>query len=138
MASIRKGESTTRPPILDGTSYAYQKNAVKFVVKLYMSFKCRECEEYDYYQVECPAFLKRKKKRFGATLSDEESNDSDVEGEYTKVFVNILSRDDFVLFVQDLSSHKENTLSYDQLQHQWEEKLFSSFCSKGENTGVVG
>ena len=37
-------------------------------------------EGYGHYQAECPTFLRRWKKTYGATLLDEESDDSDEEG----------------------------------------------------------
>ena len=37
-------------------------------------FRCRECGGVGHYQAECPTFLKRQKKNFHATLSDEDSD----------------------------------------------------------------
>ncbi|KAA0050557.1 gag-proteinase polyprotein [Cucumis melo var. makuwa] len=39
-------------------------------------FRCRECGGVGHYQAECPTFLKKQKKNFCVTLSDEESDDN--------------------------------------------------------------
>ncbi|TYK02457.1 gag-proteinase polyprotein [Cucumis melo var. makuwa] len=39
-------------------------------------FKCRECGGVGHYQAECPTYLRKQKKNFRVTLSDEESGDS--------------------------------------------------------------
>ena len=64
MAWNREGGSTTRPPVFDGTNYAYRKDTIKSVVKLNKSFKCRECEGYGHYHIGCPTYLRRQKKSF--------------------------------------------------------------------------
>lgn len=61
--------------------YYRRKDFDKPNVKDNGSFNCREYEGYSHYQVECLKFLRSQKKSLGATLSDEESNDSDGEGE---------------------------------------------------------
>ena len=43
------------------------------------SFRCRECEGFGHYQAECPTFLRRQKKNYYTTLSDEESDDAEVD-----------------------------------------------------------
>ncbi|KAA0064118.1 Receptor-like protein 12 [Cucumis melo var. makuwa] len=43
------------------------------------SFRCRECEGFGHYQVECRTFLRRQKKNYYATLSYEDSNDNEVD-----------------------------------------------------------
>ncbi|TYK06170.1 gag-pol polyprotein [Cucumis melo var. makuwa] len=42
-------------------------------------FRCRECERFGHYQAECPTFLRRQKKNYYATLSDEDSDDAEVD-----------------------------------------------------------
>ncbi|TYK01241.1 gag-pol polyprotein [Cucumis melo var. makuwa] len=42
------------------------------------SFRCRECKGFGHYQAECPTFLRRQKKNYYATLSDEDSDDDEV------------------------------------------------------------
>ena len=41
--------------------------------------KCHECEGFGHYQRECPNFLRKQKKGYSATLSDEEDGDSETE-----------------------------------------------------------
>lgn len=66
----------------------YRKNdSDKSFVK---TFKCRECERYGHYQAECPNYLKKQKRSFCTTLSDDELDGSDIEGEYNRAFVIIL------------------------------------------------
>ena len=40
-------------------------------------FRCRECEGFGHYQAECPTYLRRQKKNYCATLSDEDSDDDE-------------------------------------------------------------
>lgn len=58
-----------------------ERNMNKNHYKGNQSFMCKECEDFGYYQVECPKFLKRQKDLV-ATLSDDESiASSNSEGE---------------------------------------------------------
>ncbi|KAA0042878.1 uncharacterized protein E5676_scaffold108G00980 [Cucumis melo var. makuwa] len=41
------------------------------------SFRCRECEGFGHYQAECPTYLRRQKKNYCATLSDEDLDDDE-------------------------------------------------------------
>ncbi|KAA0042420.1 gag-proteinase polyprotein [Cucumis melo var. makuwa] len=41
------------------------------------SFRCRECEGFGHYQAECPTYLRRQKKIYCATLSDEDLDDDE-------------------------------------------------------------
>ncbi|TYK01623.1 gag-pol polyprotein [Cucumis melo var. makuwa] len=43
------------------------------------SFRCRECEGFGHYQAECPTYLRRQKKNYYATLTDEDSDDDEVD-----------------------------------------------------------
>ncbi|KAA0052821.1 MADS-box transcription factor PHERES 2-like [Cucumis melo var. makuwa] len=117
MASIREGGSTTRPPILGSTINAYWKDIVKTGVKIDRSLKCRECEGYGHYQVLCPNFMRRQKKSFSATLFDDDTDESDEEGECTKTFISILSKDE----VKDSEEESEDNLSFEQLKIKWKE-----------------
>lgn len=46
------------------------------------NFRCKECEDFGQYQIECPSFFKRKNKEFLAILSNDESvTSSDLDDE---------------------------------------------------------
>ncbi|KAA0025784.1 Receptor-like protein 12 [Cucumis melo var. makuwa] len=121
MEIIKEGPSTTRLLVLDGTNYGsnsrYQSNFRrkhfdKPNVKIDRFLKCRECEGYGHYQVECPNFMRREKKSSSATLSDDDIDESDEEGKCTKAFINILSKDE----VKDSEEESEDNLSFEQLK----------------------
>ncbi|KAA0060068.1 gag-pol polyprotein [Cucumis melo var. makuwa] len=126
MEIIKEGPSTTRLSVLDGRNYGsdsrYQSNFRrkhfdKPNVKIDQSLKCRECEGYGLYQVECPNFLRRQKKSFSVTLSDDDTNESDEECECTKAFISILSKDE----VEDSEEESEDNLSFEQFKIKWKE-----------------
>ena len=119
MKIIKKGpSSTTRLLVLDGTNFGsksrYQSNFRrkhfdKPNVKIDRSLKYRECEGYGHYQVEFPNFMRRQKKSFSATLSDDDTYESDEEGERTIAFISILSKDE----VEDSEEESEDNLSFE-------------------------
>ena len=74
--------------------------------------------------------MRRQNKSFDATLSDEESDDSDEKGEYSTTFASIPSTDDFISCVEGSISHKKNTLSCDQLHYQCEEDSLTCAAQK--------
>ncbi|KAA0059883.1 uncharacterized protein E5676_scaffold184G00920 [Cucumis melo var. makuwa] len=126
MEIIKEGPSTTRLSFLDGTNYGsnsrYQNNFRrkhfdKPNVKIDRSLKCRECEGYGHYQVECPNFTRRQKKSFSVTLSNGDTDESDEEGECTKAFISILSKDE----VEDSEEESEDKFSFKQLKIKWKE-----------------
>ncbi|KAA0050476.1 gag-pol polyprotein [Cucumis melo var. makuwa] len=66
-------ENSTRN--VNDLSYRRNSDHGKKKEDLGRSFRCRECEGFGHYQVECPTYLKRQKKNYYATLSDEDSDD---------------------------------------------------------------
>ena len=56
-------------------------------------FRCRECRGIGHYQAECPTFLRRQKKNFHATLSDEETDDSEEDNNMNAFTVCITETD---------------------------------------------
>ncbi|KAA0052278.1 Receptor-like protein 12 [Cucumis melo var. makuwa] len=50
-------------------------------------FKRRECGGVGHYQAECPTFFRKQKKNFRATLSDEDTDDSEEDNGGTKTFI---------------------------------------------------
>ncbi|KAA0040963.1 gag-pol polyprotein [Cucumis melo var. makuwa] len=56
-------------------------------------FRCRECRGVGHYQVECSTFLRKQKKKFHVTLSDEESGDSrDDDGNINAFTIELIMR----------------------------------------------
>ena len=56
------------------------------------SLKYRECGGHGHYQSKCPTYLRRQKKSFGATFSDEIVE----EEEFANAFISIASKDDLI------------------------------------------
>ncbi|KAA0043415.1 uncharacterized protein E6C27_scaffold1639G00210 [Cucumis melo var. makuwa] len=69
------GENFTRK--VNDFSYRRNSNHGKKKEDVGRSFRCRECEEFVHYQAECPTYLRRQKKNYCATLSDEDSYDDE-------------------------------------------------------------
>ena len=84
-------------------------------------FKCRECGGVGHYQAECPTFLRKQKKNFRVTLSDEESVDSrDDDGNINAFAVRITyenTDDDSECSVES----KNDELSIEKLETLWKE-----------------
>ncbi|TYK08881.1 gag-pol polyprotein [Cucumis melo var. makuwa] len=79
-------------------------------------FRCRECGEVGHYQTECPMFFRRKKKNFHATLSDEDTDDSEEEDNSMNAFtVRIIetnSRDES----ENSEENYDNKLTFEELK----------------------
>ncbi|KAA0035791.1 gag-pol polyprotein [Cucumis melo var. makuwa] len=71
------GENSTRKA--NDFSYRRNNDHGKKNEDVGRSFRCRECKGFDHYQAEYPTYLRRKKKNYYATLSDEDSNDDEVD-----------------------------------------------------------
>ncbi|KAA0055055.1 gag-pol polyprotein [Cucumis melo var. makuwa] len=71
------GENSTRK--VNDFSYRRNNDYGKKKEDVGRSFRCRECEGFGHYQAECPTFLRRQKKNYYATLSDEDSDDAEVD-----------------------------------------------------------
>ncbi|KAA0066291.1 MADS-box transcription factor PHERES 2-like [Cucumis melo var. makuwa] len=71
------GENSTRK----GNDFSYKRNSDHGKKKedIGRSFRCRECEPFGHYQAECLTYLRRQKKNYYATLSDEDSDDDEVD-----------------------------------------------------------
>ncbi|TYJ98295.1 gag-pol polyprotein [Cucumis melo var. makuwa] len=69
------GENFTRK--VNDFSYRRNSDHGKKKEDVGRSFRCRECEEFVHYQAECPTYLRRQKKKYCATLSDEDSYDDE-------------------------------------------------------------
>ncbi|KAA0042298.1 gag-pol polyprotein [Cucumis melo var. makuwa] len=84
-------------------------------------FRCRECGGVSHYQAECTTFLRKLKKNFRVTLSDEESVDSRVDdGNINAFAVRITDEntdDDSECSVES----KNDELSIEKLQTLWKE-----------------
>lgn len=103
------------------------------------TFKCRQCGGFDHYQAECPTFLRKQKKSFSSTISDEENDASKKKDEFTNAFISKMTEDDSITDNKELEVEKENFPSYEQLQLKWEEdstartvhkRKFKSFSKK--------
>jgi len=103
-------------------------------VKIGISLKCRECEGYGHYEVECPNFMRRPKKIFSVTLSDDDLDESNEEGECTKAFISILSKDE----VEDSEEENKDNLSFEQLKIKWKEDSEARALQKEKNTESYG
>ncbi|KAA0067003.1 gag-pol polyprotein [Cucumis melo var. makuwa] len=126
MEIIKECPSTTRLLVLDCTNYGSnnryhsnfrRKHFGKPNVKIDRSLKCRECEGYGHYQVEYPNLMRRQKKNFSVTLSDDVTDESDEGGECTKAFISILSKDE----VEDSEEESEDNRFFEQLKIKWKE-----------------
>ena len=77
---------------------------------------CYECNGHGHLKKECPNYLRGKGKVFATTLSDSESSNSDVEGEYDSegnysafmAITEINSRDDLSDMVDELGVHSKD------------------------------
>ncbi|KAA0065372.1 gag-pol polyprotein [Cucumis melo var. makuwa] len=83
-------------------------------------FKFRECGGVDHYQAECPTFLRKQKKNFRVTLSDEESGDSDDDGNINAFTIRIT--DENTDDESECSEESKNDdLSIEKLEALWKE-----------------
>ncbi|KAA0037814.1 gag-pol polyprotein [Cucumis melo var. makuwa] len=71
------GENSTKK--VNDFSYRRNSDHGKKKEDVGKSFRCRDCEGFSHYQAECPTYLKRQKKNYYATLSDEDSDDDEVD-----------------------------------------------------------
>ncbi|TYK03068.1 gag-proteinase polyprotein [Cucumis melo var. makuwa] len=71
------GENSTRK--VNDFSYKRNSDHGKKKEDVGRSFRCKECEGFGHYQAECFMYLRRQKKNYYATLSDEDSNDDEVD-----------------------------------------------------------
>ncbi|TYK00987.1 gag-pol polyprotein [Cucumis melo var. makuwa] len=85
------------------------------------TFKCWECGGFGHYQAECPTFLRKQKKNFRATLSDEETDDSEEDDGFTNAFIINITKTDSIAKYEDSEEESENSLSYKQLKINWKE-----------------
>ncbi|TYK08440.1 gag-proteinase polyprotein [Cucumis melo var. makuwa] len=75
------------------------------------SFRCRECDGFGHYQIDCPTYLKRQKKNYCSTLSDEDSDDDEDDhgiNAFTACITKINSEADSECF--DIDEDEELTL----------------------------
>ncbi|TYK22564.1 gag-pol polyprotein [Cucumis melo var. makuwa] len=75
------------------------------------SFRCRECEGFGHYQVECPTYLRRRTKNYCATLFDEDLDDEEDDhgmNDFTACITKINSEADSECF--DTNEDEELTL----------------------------
>ena len=75
-------------------------------------FRCRERGEVGHYQVECLMFLRKQKNSFSVTLSGDDTDESDEEG--------------------------EDNLSFEQLKIKWKEDSETRPAQKEKNTEPYG
>ncbi|KAA0047661.1 gag-pol polyprotein [Cucumis melo var. makuwa] len=71
------GENSTRK--VNDFSYRRNNDYGKQNEDVGRFVRCRECKGFGHYQAECPTFLRRQKKNYYTTLSDEESDDAEVD-----------------------------------------------------------
>ncbi|XP_050942587.1 uncharacterized protein LOC127150004 [Cucumis melo] len=74
-------------------------------------FRCRECGGVGHYQVECPTFLRRQKKIFRATLSDEDIDDSEEDNGMNAFTEDSEAREIQKERIQDLMEENERLMS---------------------------
>ena len=97
-------------------------------------FKCRECGGHGHYQAECPTYLRRQKKCFRATLSDEKEE----KEEYTNAFISSISKDDSIFDNEELDDELNENISYHKLQQKWKEDSFVCTIQKEKIQELVG
>ncbi|KAA0048232.1 gag-pol polyprotein [Cucumis melo var. makuwa] len=84
-------------------------------------FKCRECGGVGHYQVECPTFMRKQKKNFCVTLSDEESGDSRDDNDNINAFT-IRITDENTDDERECSEERKNDeLTIEKLEAFWKE-----------------
>ncbi|KAA0032496.1 gag-pol polyprotein [Cucumis melo var. makuwa] len=83
--------------------------------------KIVECGGVGHYQAECLTFLGKQKKNLRATLSDEDTDDSEEDyGCTNAIIVNIIETDYVVEDeIEDSEEESENNLSFEQLKIKW-------------------
>ncbi|KAA0036592.1 gag-proteinase polyprotein [Cucumis melo var. makuwa] len=83
-------------------------------------FRCRECEGVGHYQAECPTFLRRQKKNFHDTLSDEDTNDNE-EDNGMNAFIVHVTKTDSDDESESYEENYDNELTFEELKVLWKE-----------------
>ncbi|KAA0047108.1 gag-proteinase polyprotein [Cucumis melo var. makuwa] len=87
------GEYSTRKV----NDFSYKRNSDHGKKKKDVGRSCRECEGFGHYQAEYPTYLRRQKNNYYAILSDEYTNDDEVDhgmNVFTACITEINSKDD--------------------------------------------
>ncbi|KAA0032410.1 gag-proteinase polyprotein [Cucumis melo var. makuwa] len=83
-------------------------------------FKCRECRGVGHYQIECPTFLRRQKKSFRATLSDEDTDDSE-DDSGMNAFTACITKIDLGDESECSKENCDEELTFEELKVLWKE-----------------
>jgi hypothetical protein len=83
--------------------------------------QCHECEGYGHIMTECATYLKRQKKRLGATWSEEEEYEEEVENELAKHVTALTG------VCESDSDSNDDDVSYDELAGS-----FKALCIRSE------
>ena len=81
-------------------------------------FKYKESRGVGHYQAQCPTFLRKQKKLFCATLSNEETDDCEEDDGCTNAFIVNITETDFVVEdeVEDFKEEIKNNMSFEQMK----------------------
>ncbi|TYK01749.1 uncharacterized protein E5676_scaffold775G00790 [Cucumis melo var. makuwa] len=83
-------------------------------------FSCRECGGVGHYQDECPMFLRRQKKSFCATLSDEDTNDNEEDNDMYAFTVRV-AETNYGDKSETSEENCDNKLTFEELKVLWKE-----------------
>ncbi|KAA0039138.1 gag-pol polyprotein [Cucumis melo var. makuwa] len=79
--TVKTGRHDGENSIRKVNDFSYRRNSDygKKKEDVGRSFRCRECEGFGHYQAERPTFLRRQKKNYYATMSDDDFDDAEVD-----------------------------------------------------------
>ncbi|TYK23186.1 gag-proteinase polyprotein [Cucumis melo var. makuwa] len=84
-------------------------------------FRCRECGRVGHYQAECPTFLRKQKKNFRITLSNEESGDSRDDDGNINAFTMRITYENTDDESECSEESKNDELTIEKLEALWKE-----------------
>ncbi|KAA0034783.1 gag-proteinase polyprotein [Cucumis melo var. makuwa] len=99
-------------------------------------FKCRECRRVGHYQAEYPTFLRRQKKNFRATLSDEDTDDSE-EGNDMNAFTIRITKTNSEDESESSEENCDNELTFEELKVLWKEDSKATVIQKEKIQDLV-
>ncbi|KAA0033544.1 gag-proteinase polyprotein [Cucumis melo var. makuwa] len=127
----RKGDDTTRRnnENSDRRSDGYIKKK-KGDIRI---FRCRECGGVGHYQPECPTYLRKQKKNFRVTLSDEEYGDSREDDGNINAFTIRITDENSDDDSESSEENKNDDLTIEKLA-LWKEDCEARAIQKGKDT----